>query len=643
MKLREIAIKNFRCFKDVRMSIGDTCVLIGENNSGKTALLDALRIVLTRASSGKNVIFDEYDYYMSKSGDSPLSSDGIEIELWFSEDNSDEWPEALSQALQDIIQTEPVKDIDSIGIRLSSKADAISKTITSKVEFLSIDGQALKGKAADRWNISRFLSYIRLFALSALRDANNEFSVRSQYWGKFLKDLQISDEQRKTLGEDLLKINQDLLRADPRLEQFRSSFAKAQKIMASGDGSNTSIQALPLKPWDLMSKSEVVIKPKGSDIDIPLLRHGQGIQSLTVLFLFYAYIEILLKPSFEAETEAILTLEEPEAHLHPQATRALAANLCELKTQKIISSHSPHFIQEIPFQDIKLFRRIDNSSSIYCIKRVFSVKISNNDGLDTFCSRSSLKYQYDATTSILLLNGKMEESEYRALLSLYPGETDVHSKLKGLYEESCLYLTDQDLLKLETCAKRIRGEILFARAWLLCEGQSEYPIMRFFAEILETPFDCNGIAVIDYRNNGSAGLFVGLARTFYIPWLILCDNDEQGKNSIKEVKNRGVSEEQSASKIKLWPNSCKDLEEFLIKNGFIDEYAELVVANGKRLRNKSTDAGYVEEVLQIIRDGKDKVSYAYGLISKLRGKNMQKNRVPHFLSTLINDTVALGK
>lgn len=638
MKLREIAIKNFRCFKDVRMSVSDTCVLIGENNSGKTALLDALRIILTRASFGKNVIFDEYDYHMSKSGDSPLSSDGIEIELWFREDKSDEWPEPLSQALQDIIQTDPIKDIDSIGIRLSSKADPISKTITPKVEFLSIDGQALKVKAG---NVAGFLSYIRIFALSALRDANEEFSVRSQYWGKFLKDLKISDEQRKTLGEDLLKINQDLLKADPRLEQFRSSFAKAQKIMALGDGSNTSIQALPLKPWDLMSKSEVVIKPKGSDIDIPLLRHGQGIQSLTVLFLFYAYIEILLKPSFEAETEAILTLEEPEAHLHPQATRALAANLYELKTQKIISSHSSYFIQEIPFQDIKLFRRLGGFSNIYCIKRTFSVKVPNKDGLVTFCSQSSLKYRYDSTTSILLLNGKMEESEYRTLLSLYPGETDVHNALKRFYEESSLYLTDQDLLKLETCAKRIRGEILFAHAWLLCEGQSEYPIVRFFAEILGNSFDYNGIAVIDYRNNGSAGLFVGLARTFDIPWLMLCDNDEQGKNSIKEVKSRGVTEEQITTKIRLWPSSCGDLEEFLIKNGFAGEYAELIDGNGKKLKNKPGDAGYEEEVLKIIRG--DKVCYAYGLISKLREKNIQKERVPSFLSTLINDIVALGK
>ncbi len=638
MKLREISIKNFRCLKDVRMSVTDTCVLIGENNSGKTALLEAIRIVLTRASYGKNVVFDEYDYYMSKAGDSPLSSEGIEIELWFREDNSDEWPESLSQALQDIIQTEPTKDIDSIGIRLSSKADIVTKAITPKVEFLSIDGQVLKVQAR---YVAAFLTYMRIFALSALRDADEEFSVRSQYWGKFLKDLKISDEQRKTLGEDLLKINQDLLKADPRLEKFRSSFANAQKIMALGDGSNTSIQAMPLKPWDLMSKSEVVIKPKGSDIDIPLLRHGQGIQSLTVLFLFYAYIEILLKPSFESETEAILTLEEPEAHLHPQAIRALAANLCELKTQKIISSHSPHFIQEIPFQDIRLFRRGDNASSVYCIKRSFSVALPAKDGLVNFCSQSSGKYHYDSTTSILALNGKMEESEYRSLLTMYSGETDLHGKIKSLYEESWLYLTDPDLIKLETCAKRIRGEILFARAWLLCEGQSEYPIVRYFSEVLGQSFDCNGIALIDYRNNGSAGLFVGLARIFAFPWLMLCDNDEQGKNSIKEVKNRGLSDDQIKLLVRVWPDSNKDLEEFLVKKGFAVEYGELIADSGKKMKSKTDDAGYFDEILQIIRE--DKVGYAYGLIKKLREKNMPKDRVPEFLSSLIKDAVALGK
>lgn len=41
MKLRKIRIQNFRGIKDLEIDIDDTTVLIGENNSGKTAILDA--------------------------------------------------------------------------------------------------------------------------------------------------------------------------------------------------------------------------------------------------------------------------------------------------------------------------------------------------------------------------------------------------------------------------------------------------------------------------------------------------------------------------------------------------------------------------------------------------------------------------
>lgn len=76
--------------------------MVGENNSGKTALLDALRIALPRSLAGRGTPFDEYDYYMSRVGDSPQTSEGIVIELWFQEDAPDEWPESLVQDLTDI-------------------------------------------------------------------------------------------------------------------------------------------------------------------------------------------------------------------------------------------------------------------------------------------------------------------------------------------------------------------------------------------------------------------------------------------------------------------------------------------------------------------------------------------------------------
>src|SRR3990172_9886423 len=287
-----------------------------------------------------------------------------------------------------------------------------------------------------------------------------------------------------------------------------------------------------------MSKSVVVVKALGSEVDFPLFRHGQGMQSLAVLFLFQAYIDVLLKPTFQPETEAILALEEPEAHLHPQATRALAANLGEVKSQKIVSSHSPYFIQEIPFTQIRMFRRDNSSTKVLYVSRSFTAKVPNATGLQDFCTKKASKFNYHERTSTLTVNGKMEEREYRDLVTIYPEQNEVHAELKRLRIESQLFLGDKDLTDLDTYAKRIRGEVLFARAWLLCEGQSEYLLIRYFAELLDKPLDQSGVTVIDFQNNGSPGAFVGLARPFEIPWIMICDNDDAGKDFIKQVKSR---------------------------------------------------------------------------------------------------------
>jgi len=161
-------------------------------------------------------------------------------------------------------------------------------------------------QGASPGNLTRFLDYMRLVYLSALRDPSDEFSSRSQFWGPILRSLNISEAQAKSLGEELQKLNEALLRADPRLEQVRSTLDNIQKVVSLGSNQAASIQALPFRPWELLSRSEVVLRASNSGAGLPLARHGQGIQSLAVLFLFQAYLDVLLKPLFQPETEAIL-------------------------------------------------------------------------------------------------------------------------------------------------------------------------------------------------------------------------------------------------------------------------------------------------------------------------------------------------
>jgi len=82
MQLKEIYLKNFRGIKNLHLKLErPTTILIGENNTGKTTILEAVKIVLNRARITKNNLFSEFDFY-SEDQEGGLDNE-ILIELWF--------------------------------------------------------------------------------------------------------------------------------------------------------------------------------------------------------------------------------------------------------------------------------------------------------------------------------------------------------------------------------------------------------------------------------------------------------------------------------------------------------------------------------------------------------------------------------
>jgi predicted ATP-dependent endonuclease of OLD family len=58
--ITRLRIQNFRSIKDLTVGLGETTVFIGQNNSGKTALIDAVRIVLSRWEGAPNEMGRRY-------------------------------------------------------------------------------------------------------------------------------------------------------------------------------------------------------------------------------------------------------------------------------------------------------------------------------------------------------------------------------------------------------------------------------------------------------------------------------------------------------------------------------------------------------------------------------------------------------
>jgi len=91
MKLRQLEIKNFRGITNLDLKLEDITVLIGENNTGKTAILDALKFALRSVRARRGSSFDAYDFHLPNANAEPTSAPAISIRLTFREDEPGEW------------------------------------------------------------------------------------------------------------------------------------------------------------------------------------------------------------------------------------------------------------------------------------------------------------------------------------------------------------------------------------------------------------------------------------------------------------------------------------------------------------------------------------------------------------------------
>jgi putative ATP-dependent endonuclease of the OLD family len=86
-------------------------------------------------------------------------------------------------------------------------------------------------------------------------------------------------------------LNKKLLKADPRLGEIAKTLTQSTKVAARDRAGSADLRFVPLKSWDLLSKAEIILRNEPDWPWLPLQRHGQGIQSLSVIFLFQAFVE----------------------------------------------------------------------------------------------------------------------------------------------------------------------------------------------------------------------------------------------------------------------------------------------------------------------------------------------------------------
>ncbi len=364
MKLVEITIENFRGIRSLNLPIDRLTVLIGENNTGKSTVLEALRLVLTRGfGSRRGGQFSEYDFHLVDANAAPQTALPIKITLHFAEERENEWPDTIIQQMNEVLQLN-IEGMYHIWLRAEGVFNPESASFETKWVFLNDSGVELVLRNSTPLNlISRF---VPLFFLSALRNASQEFGPNGQFWSGFLKSIQLPDDKREEIENMLQEVNTSVIGANAGLTEVMQKIGAAKRLVPLDSTNPVVLEAIPTRVFDMVGKIQVHLKST-TGAKLPLHRHGEGTQSLSVLMLFQAFVAANIAEAYAPESSPILALEEPEAHLHPSAIRLLGSFLEDMTDQILISSHSGDLVSRVP---VKAIRRLYKKSGETRVGRV---------------------------------------------------------------------------------------------------------------------------------------------------------------------------------------------------------------------------------------------------------------------------------
>lgn len=349
MLISKIKIENFRGIENLEVDLDPSTLLIGANNVGKTTVLAALDAVLGR-QTGRGRRFHDYDHRRDSASRDLPDGHRLAITVTIEESGDQPWPIEFRQALTDVIQL--TGDAPSIVIQVRDIYDADSREFRSEVAFLNTQGEDLPR------NPERLLKrFMPAFYLAAERSASSDFRRGARFWSPFLRDPEVDQADRKDLEDELTALSNAVFDIAPSLGDLRDTLDRARKLIDLPGNRPVSLEPLPTRLPEVLSGTEVrLATPAGASI--PLNRHGGGTQNVAVLFLFQAYLASTLADDYEPQASPVLVIEEPEAHLHPSATRSTWSILQGMKGQKVIATHSGDLVSSAPLSAIRRLRRV---------------------------------------------------------------------------------------------------------------------------------------------------------------------------------------------------------------------------------------------------------------------------------------------
>ncbi|WP_064024899.1 AAA family ATPase [Methylomonas koyamae] len=331
MKINKLELYNFRCFKDYSLDLSNYrfSLLIGENGSGKSAILDALAVAVgsflltipnIKSTDKRHISKDDVRYEELVFGQAIVKeeADLRDTIVWASGiiNNEKIW---WARTKDSKTTRKHAKNITELVNKLAREKTSLN-TLFPVIAYYSTGRLWKLLKETDKQTqspTSRFDGY---------RDCLNPASDQKRFF-RWFKTQEIAALQKQEYRHALEAVREAIVRMIP----------DAQAAWWDVD-------------WDEL-RIQITTDERTQTIPFHLL--SDGYRNMIGMVADIAYRMATLNPQLEADvikqTEGIVLIDEIDLHLHPKWQREVVGRLLTTfpKVQFVASSHSPFIIQSL--------------------------------------------------------------------------------------------------------------------------------------------------------------------------------------------------------------------------------------------------------------------------------------------------------